>query len=143
MATVSHELNRVGPGYPGAHRMREEIADWPVGDVRPDSVLEVAFARLCRQAALPAPLFQYELVVGGKVRRVDFAYPDLRLAIEVVGLGCRTDRDYFQDERSRHNDFVLDGWRILEFTWHDITRRPDHVIRVILSALADLQGASV
>jgi very-short-patch-repair endonuclease len=98
-------------------------------------MLEVRFARLCRRAGLPLPVFQYELRLNGAVRRVDFAFPDLQIAIEVDGFQVRTDRDVFQQERRRQNDFSMGGWTILRFTWHDITKDATYVVRQIQTAL--------
>jgi very-short-patch-repair endonuclease len=120
----------------GVGLLRAVLDEWPVGDTRPDSVLELKFARMCRRAGLPEPAFQYELTVAGATRRVDFAFPELRLAIEVDGFAVRTNREVFQRERRRQNDFTAVGWTILRFTWHDITNEPDYVVRKIMDTLA-------
>lgn len=122
----------------GAAQLRTIVEEWRVADIRPDSVLELRFARLCKRANLPTPVFQYEVTLDGNTRRVDFAFPDLRLAIEVDGFGVRTNRHVFQEERRRQNDFALDGWTILRFTWHDITKDPDYVVRKIAETLTTL-----
>lgn len=122
----------------GVGLLHSVVEQWPVGDTRPDSVLELKFARLCRVAGLPEPVFQHELTLGDQARRVDFAFPDLRVAIEVDGFEVRTDRRVFQDERRRQNDLALDGWIILRFTWHDIINDPDYVVSKIWETLAAL-----
>lgn len=136
VATIRGELDRVARrGRRGVGRLRRVLDDWPLGGERPDSVLEVAFARLCKRAGLPVPVFQHTLVLGGRHRRIDFAYPDIRLAIEVDGFACRTDRRVFQDERCRQNDLIQAGWQVLRFTWHDIVHQPDHVAATIRASL--------
>jgi hypothetical protein len=46
--------------------------------------LEVAFLRLLRRFRLPPSVAQHVVIdpTGGFVARVDFAYPDVRLALE-------------------------------------------------------------
>jgi very-short-patch-repair endonuclease len=130
------ELDRLArKGRRGAGVLRRVLDDWPVGEVRPDSVLEVRFARLCKRANLPKPVFQFDLIVGGRRRRLDFAYPSSRLAIEVDGFATRTDRRVFQEDRRRQNDLIAAGWRVLRFTWHDVLHRPEYVAATISSLL--------
>lgn len=136
IATIHHELDQVArKGRPGVRLLRSVLADWPLGDGRADSELEVAFARLCKKAGLPDPQFQYELTLGGRRRRIDFAYPDKRIAIEIDGFGCRTDRNVFQDERWRQNDLIATGWQVLRFTWGDVMNRPSYVASQIRTLL--------
>jgi hypothetical protein len=136
VATIRNELERIARrGRRGAGTLRAVLADWPLGDARPESVLEVAFARLSKAAGLPRPEFQYPILLNGRVRRIDFAYPCLRIAIEVDGFGCRTDRAGFQDERWRQNDLVRAGWQVLRFTWDDVIHRADYVAATIRSLM--------
>ena len=49
-------------------------------------MLEAAFADLAAAYALPRPVYQYWVTTSnGEDRFIDFAYPDLMLAIEVDG----------------------------------------------------------
>ena len=102
------------------------------------SRLEAELARLCARAGLRRPVFQHEVVVGGRRRRLDFAYPELRLAIEVDGYESHSRYDVFEDDRRRANDLELAGWTVLRFTWAQVTKRPDYVVAVLRRALADL-----
>jgi len=135
-AGVRAEVDRLAAsGRRGVGVVRRVLDDWPVGDVPPDSVLEVAFARLCRRLALPTPVFQHELIVGGRRRRLDFAYPALRIAVEVDGFAGRTDRRVLQEDRHRQNDLVQAGWRVIRFTWQDVLYRPDYVASCLAAVL--------
>jgi very-short-patch-repair endonuclease len=107
-------------------------------DANPDSVLESKMMRLCRRYDLPLPKFQY-VIRHGKVfvAKVDFAYPELRLAIEVDGYEKHSSLKAFQHDRNRQNDLVELGWTILRFTWDDVVHRPEKVanrIRRVLGA---------
>lgn len=62
-------------------------------------------------------------------RYLDFAYlrSGLRLAIEIDGYGPhlrKISRDRFSDQCRRQNDLILDGWKVLRFTYDDVNDNP-------------------
>ena len=58
-----------------------------------DSPLETRFLQLLRRSRLPAPRRQYEIHDEGTfIARVDFAYPEIRLAVEVDGYRFHSSR---------------------------------------------------
>lgn len=74
---------------------------------------------------------------GGRlVARIDVAFREQRIAIEVDGFAYHSDRARFQRDRSRQNLLVGLGWTVLRFTWDDVTLRPDEVLAVVRAALA-------
>lgn len=105
------------------------------------SRLEAELIRLCERAGLPHPVFQHELIVGGRRRRLDFAFPGLRLAIEVDGYESHSRYHVFEDDRARSNDLELAGWTVLHFTWTQVTQRPGYVVSVLRAALAQSAAA--
>jgi very-short-patch-repair endonuclease len=72
---------------------------------------------------------------------IDFAYPELLLAIEVDGYGPHSSRRAFQADRDRQNVLVGLGWTVLRFTWADVVKRPDHVARLVAEAIGQRQSA--
>jgi len=64
------------------------------------------------------------------LRRLDLAYPSVKLAIEYDG------RDHREQERA-HKDLEREadparlGWTILRFDAHTVHRRPGHIARVV------------
>jgi very-short-patch-repair endonuclease len=73
-------------------------------------------------------------------RRLDFAYPDQKIMIELDGRIDHSKKRIFEDDRKRQNDLVLAGWTVLRFTWDDVTKRPAEVARTIERALAGCTG---
>lgn len=67
---------------------------------------------------------------------LDFVFRDARLIIEIDGFAFHRDAKTFQRDRTKRNALLADGWRMLNFTWDDITRRPDATARQVLDALA-------
>lgn len=78
-----------------------------------------------RSLPLPAPTQQFEVVVDGAIYRLDFAWPDLRVALEFDGLvkyiGDTPTSAVLRRERERENALVDDGWVIVRITWADLS----------------------
>ena len=65
----------------------------------------------------------------GFIARVDFAYPELRLAIEDDGL-WHAERRAFLDDRRRLNRLDAAGWVVLHVTVDDLRRAEVLIARV-------------
>ena len=100
-----------------------------------DSDLEARFLRVLARSGLPKPVFQYEVWHAGRfIARVDAAYPERLIALEVDGYEFHASPEAFQADRARQNDLIRLGWRVLRFTAIDVVRRPE-VIRDTLAPL--------
>jgi very-short-patch-repair endonuclease len=107
-----------------------------------ESELEKRFTALASRRGLPPLSLQHEVWDCGRfVGRIDAAYPDLKLAIEIDGFEHHSTPEAFQIDRSRQNDLVRLGWTVLRFTWHDVVHRPAQVGRLIEQAIARLTAA--
>jgi Transcriptional regulator, AbiEi antitoxin/Protein of unknown function (DUF559) len=110
-------------------------------------VFEARMARLLAQQELPPAVPEYEVWTegGAFVARVDFAYPELRLAIEVDGFAAHSSVDAFRRDRTRQNELVAAGWTVLRFTWTEVDDGSPLVGSTIRSArhrLATSSGCS-
>lgn len=56
----------------------------------------------------------FDADTGGRKWRLDFAWPDLKLAVEVDG-GVHRLADRFDSDIDKHNALVLAGWLYLRF----------------------------
>ncbi|RBY77110.1 hypothetical protein DQ238_15535 [Geodermatophilus sp. TF02-6] len=100
-----------------------------------ESPQETRLRLLVDRAGLPAPVAQYEVRSDGRfVARVDFAYPEQRLAIEYDGAWHGGPGEFTRD-RDRLNRLLAAGWRVLFVTASDM-RRPERVVTMIADALA-------
>jgi len=72
---------------------------------------------------------------------IDVAFPDQQLALEVDGWAWHSAAERFRADRHRQNVLSNAGWRVLRFTWHDLTEAPDRVIAQIRTALKPRSGA--
>lgn len=66
----------------------------------------------------------------------DIVFEQQMLVIEIDGFAWHSDRARFQQDRSRQNRLTNAGWRVLRFTWRDITERPEDLVRTVRLALA-------
>jgi len=82
---------------------------------------------------------------GQFVGCVDFAYPELKYAIEVDGYEFHTGLREFRHDRVRQNDLVDLGWTVHRFTWTDVDqlspRVADRIRRRHLELLGTLRHA--
>jgi very-short-patch-repair endonuclease len=129
---------RAGVGVLG--NILEERA---LGEAVSDSRLESRMARLLRRAGLPAAVSHYVIRTPGGVSlaEVDFAYPELRLAIEVDGFAVHGTPRAMAKDFVRQNGLVPYGWHVLRFTWRQVVREPELVARAIAEARAGLAAA--
>ncbi len=122
---LADTLERLGgPGRSGSGALRRVLEGRGPGVAATESVLEDRMVRLLRRGGLPAPVRQFP--VGGV--RLDFAYPDRLLGIEVDGAAFHSASADVQRNCTKSNLLVGLGWRILRFTWADIRDRPDDVL---------------
>lgn len=125
-----------GRGRRGVAVLRRLLDERSGRYTRPESVLEARLIKVLRQAGLPEPTAQYEIREGGKVlARVDFAYPDVLLAIEADGYRFHSARSAWRQDRARRNALTSRGWRVLHVTWHDLTECPERIVSEVRALL--------
>lgn len=129
-------LAQVGPGFRGAGVLRKLVTARSPNEPPSESALEVRFFNLLRRSRLPLPIKQFEVRVNGRVlARVDFAYPELLLAIEIDGYQFHSGRTAWHEDRVRRNSLTSLGWRVLHVTWHDLIRRSHEIVAEIRRSL--------
>jgi very-short-patch-repair endonuclease len=134
MSQVLDELGR--KGKPGVVRLRRALEPRLGSTTSPESDLESRLLEVIRMSGLPEPNVQHRPPWLKHVNgRVDLAYPDAKVVIEGDSREWHGDEYTFQADRERDNLAQLAGWRILRFTWKDITRRPEYVILSIRRVL--------
>jgi very-short-patch-repair endonuclease len=81
---------------------------------------------------LPHPELQYEIVDGnGELRRLDFAWPEFRVAVEYDGVDWHNDPEAVRNDRRRRLALQDVGWTVISMTFEDVRRRAwDFVARV-------------
>jgi hypothetical protein len=100
-------------------------------------VLEARMLSLLRRFDVELPVPEFVVIDDGRfVGRVDFAYPEVRLAIELDGFEAHTSLESFRHDRVRQNDLVNAGWTVLRYVWRDVEDQSPAVARGVVAALS-------
>ncbi len=102
---------------PGQGVLRGLVEDRRGEDATSESVGELRVHRWLVKAGLPPPVRQHRVVVAGVARRLDLAYPDLRIAIEFQGFRHHgRARGRFDADQRRLTELALAGWLVVLVT---------------------------
>jgi very-short-patch-repair endonuclease len=127
-------VNHARRGRRGVGALRQILGDH-YGEVRKtDSGFERLVVTLLVQAGLPRPVVQHWITIGGRSYRIDLAYPEHRLAIELDG-GDHLRREQWEADHARQNAVVLTARTILRYTWRDYTLEPTRIVTEVRRAL--------
>jgi len=92
----------------------------------------------------PEAKAEYKGAVPGRKFRIDIAFPEQKLAVEVDGWQWHGKHlNDFKKCRSRQNLLTLQGWAFLRFTASEIKKEPNMVIDMITEALSNLSSKKV
>ena len=129
-------LDRVGKrGRRGTAALRAILRE-ELPDERLASMLERDLHMLIRRAGGPAPILQYELVCAdGRVVILDFAWPDLRFAIEADGHRWHATPEKLEADNARRRSIRATGWTLDAYGFGDVHDRQAEVIREISASL--------
>jgi hypothetical protein len=124
------QLLRRYPGRPGTPSLQATLSRYTAGTIVTRSELEERFLGLCDRFGLPRP--NVNTVIEGE--EVDFLWPDCALIVEVDGYEWHRSPSAFTSDRERDVQLVLAGFRVLRFTWAQVTGRPNYVARAVRQA---------
>lgn len=140
VTAVEAELTRESRcGRCGTALLRERLQHRDAPSSRPPSVLESRFSRLVLTARLPLPHREYRVMDGAY--RLDFAWPEMSLAVELDGYATHSSTEAFRADRTRQNALVAAGWTVLRFTWDDVCEQSEEVATHIRAAMAACRPA--
>jgi very-short-patch-repair endonuclease len=132
---VRRQLDIIGgKGRPGAAKLESLLARLE-GKAPSEFPLEVKTAEILERSDLPPFVTQYDVVIGGRAYRIDFAWPERKVGLECDGRLRHSEDTDFRRDRARWSDIASDGWRLLYATWHD-TRAPARLVNRLQLALA-------
>ena len=124
---VSAHFGRAGVGA-----LRAVLDDHRAGSTASRNEFEERFLALSRNHRLPQPVVNVPLLDYV----VDFLWPQARLVVELDGRATHGTHRAFQADRDRDGRLSVAGYRVLRFTWFDVTRRPAVVADRIRRMLA-------
>lgn len=105
---------------PGQHGCRIADRVFSLVDSRSESPQESRLRVHMALAGLPTPIPQYEIHMAGEfVARVDFAWPDVKVAVEYDG-AWHADAGQLVRDRERLNRLQAAGWYVHHVTFRDM-----------------------
>jgi very-short-patch-repair endonuclease len=130
-------------GRRGCGKLRAVLNDRiPVGST--DSWFERLFLRALSDTSLPTPVTQHVVRDrAGYVVRVDVAWPEQKVAVELDGKAFHLNAEAFEHDAAVRNRLRLEGWVVLVVTWKMFTEQPFTVwshIRRALDGVSPHQG---
>jgi Protein of unknown function (DUF559) len=124
------EAHPGGKGVPALRTVLASLADSEAADTR--SALEVSFLQLCDDHGLPTPAANTR--IAGFL--VDFHWPGTTLIVETDGFAFHRTRTAFDADRERDQALTLAGYRVVRFTYGQVTRRRRETARRLFGLLA-------
>jgi very-short-patch-repair endonuclease len=122
----AHLRNKGRYGSPRARRLLQAASDGARSEA------ERVLLKLLREAGIAGWRTNYPI----GPYKVDVAFPEPKIVIEVDGWAFHSDQEVFQSDRKRQNYIALMGWQVLRFTWLDLVEYPLRVITTIRSAIS-------
>jgi len=119
-------------GRRGIVHVRELI---PLADALAESPMESEARLMMLDGGLPTPALQYEVIDhSGRLWRLDFAWPDVKVAVEYDGFDWHSDPDALRRDRQKRAALVEMGWSVISIVFDDVRRRPYETVRGIRTA---------
>jgi hypothetical protein len=126
-------------GRRGIVHVRELI---PLADALAESPMESEARLMMLDGGLPEPTLQHEVIdADGQVWRLDFAWPDLRVAVEYDGFDWHSDPVAFRRDRRKRAALRDMRWQVISIVFDDVRRRPYETVRDIGAELDSSSAA--
>jgi very-short-patch-repair endonuclease len=132
---VVHAL-RDGPGRAGNVALRRLLAESePGAHAESERVLH----RILKTGGFSGWVAQYRIRLAAGFAYVDVAFPQAGLIIEVDGRRYHDAASgNFERDRTRQNELIALGWRVLRFTWRMLIEEPARVRADIATLLGPI-----
>lgn len=121
----------LGRGQPGSAALRMALARHSPQLARTLSVLEERFLALCEGRGFPVPEVNARL--AGMT--VDALWREQRVVVELDGYAAHGTRAAIERDRHREVDLRAHGYRVLRYTWEQVTEQADRVAADLRIAL--------
>lgn len=104
----------------------------PLADPAAESPMESEARLMMVDGGLPTPELQYELVDrSGRLWRLDFAWPSVKVAVEYDGFDWHSDPESFRRDRQKRAALRELDWHVMSIVSDDVRRRPYDTVRQI------------
>jgi hypothetical protein len=114
-------------GRRGIVNVRELL---PLASPLAESPMESEARLVMIDGGLPRPVLQYELIdLTGRLWRLDFAWPEFRVAAEYDGVDWHSGPDAFRRDRRRSAALQDLRWVVVPIIAEDVRHQPAHLVR--------------
>lgn len=135
MNAITDVLDRSN-GRRGAPILRAVLVEHRVGSTLTVSELEERFLLICRQTCVRAPEVNAWVALADNTGyRADFLWRGHRLIVETDGHAAHGTRRAFERDRERDQRLMRAGWRVVRFSYRQITREPERVAETLRALL--------
>lgn len=115
----------------------------PLADPLAGSEMESESRLMMIDGGLPPPVLQHQIIDRDqRTWRVDFAWPEQRVAVEYDGVVWHEGPEAFVYERQRRAALQEVGWVVIPIIADDVRRRPWQTVRRIKTHLAGVAAAA-
>lgn len=136
LAWLKRFVHRFGEGRPGAAILRRLLGEYDVSTEIPDSALERMALELIKPMDGARPILHHVVRDGERhIAEIDFAWPTLRIGVELDGWAHHSSRRAFMEDRRRDRELMAMGWVVLRFTWDDVAHHRATVLDQLREAL--------
>ncbi|MEB3982298.1 hypothetical protein OQ968_13595 [Mycobacterium sp. 663a-19] len=114
-------------GRRGVVKVRELL---PLASPLAESPMESEARLVMIDGGLPRPVLQYELIdLTGRLWRLDFAWPEFRVAAEYDGVDWHSGPDAFRRDRKRSAALQDLSWVVVPIIAEDVRYQPAQLVR--------------
>lgn len=104
----------------------------PLATSEAESPMESEARLVMIDGGVPPDVLQYEIVDRNfRTWRVDFAWPDRKVAVEYDGFDWHSDREAFRTDRQKRAALQEMGWSLLSIVFDDVRHRSRDMLRRI------------
>jgi len=115
-------------GRRGLSQTIDLIADGCRSELEAHGVLKVF-----RHRSMPSSVGQYQVQLPTRRIRLDRAWPEVKLAVELDGARHHTSPEDRRKDLARDRELAALGWVVLRFTYADVLRDPEGVRAKVLA----------
>lgn len=137
--TALHRATIAQAGRRGIMKVRELL---PLADGRAESPMESSSRLVMIDGGLPMPALQYEIIdAEGRLRRLDFAWPDEMVAAEYDSDTWHTGTDAMRRDRRKLAAVQELGWTVIPIVADDVLGNPQRLVTRIQAHLLRARAA--
>ncbi len=144
----SFDLDQIGrvlaahPHRVGAKRLIRILSLQPVTRHDADEGIEELFLAIVDDIHLERPVIKPDIYIPGRASpyQPDFFWPDLKLIVETDGRQTHLTPTAFESDPVKRNDLTLARYKVLSYTYLQVTRAPDWVAGQLRDAGVPTRG---